>query len=127
MYVTYEMPEATSTTRSIAMLRAISERIRKIPEVKVAGGLAGLNIISFSNKTNVGTIFVNLKPWDDRKGDEHTAQAVAVKVAKAVSDIKEARILAIMPPAIPGLGQSSGFTFELLQTTSANDIKQFEV
>ena len=127
MYVTYEMPEATSTTRSIAMLREIGARIRKIPEVRVVGGLAGLNIISFSSKTNVGTIFVNLNPWDDRKGSEHTAQAVAAKVAKAVSDIKEARILAIMPPAIPGLGQSSGFTFELQQTTSTDNIKQFEV
>jgi hydrophobic/amphiphilic exporter-1 (mainly G- bacteria), HAE1 family len=126
MYVTYEMPEATSTTRSIAMLREIAARVRKLPEVYVAGGLAGLNIISGSAKTNVGTIFVNLKPWDARKGSEHTAQAVAAKVSQAVSDIKEARILALMPPAIPGLGQSSGFTFELQQTTSTDDIKHFE-
>ncbi len=45
------MPEATSTTRSVAMLREIASRIRKMPEVKVAGGLAGLNIISFSSKS----------------------------------------------------------------------------
>lgn len=126
MYVTYEMPEATSTNRSIAMLNDLINRITKIPEVRVAGGLAGLNIISFSNKTNVGTLFVNLKPWDDRKGKEHHVQAVVAKVMKATSDIKEARILAITPPAIPGLGQSSGFTFELQQTTSTDNIKQFE-
>src|SRR6185295_7951367 len=34
MLVTYEMPEATSTTRSVAMLRDIARRIRQIPEVK---------------------------------------------------------------------------------------------
>ena len=126
LYVTYEMPEATSTTRSIAMLNELIGRIRKLPEVKTVGGLAGLNIISFSNKTNVGTIFVLLKPWDDRKGDEHTSQAVAAKLSKAVTDIREARILAILPPAIPGLGATSGFTFELQQTTSNDNIKQFE-
>jgi HAE1 family hydrophobic/amphiphilic exporter-1 len=126
LYVTYEMPEATSTTRSIAMLREVVSRIRKLPEVKVVGGLAGLNIISFSNKTNVGTIFVLLKPWDDRKGDEHTSQAVSVKISKIVSDIREARVLAILPPAIPGLGATSGFTFELQQSTSNANIKQFE-
>ena len=38
--VTYEMPEATSTTRSIAMLKELMARIRKIPEVRVVGGLA---------------------------------------------------------------------------------------
>jgi len=126
LFVTYEMPEATSTTRSIAMLRDIIGRIRKLPEVNVAGGLAGLNIISFSNKTNVGTIFVNLKPWDERSGDEHTSQAVAAKILKATADIKEARVLAILPPAVPGLGATSGFTFELQQTTSNDNIKQFE-
>jgi HAE1 family hydrophobic/amphiphilic exporter-1 len=126
MYVTYEMPEATSTTRSIAMLNDIINRVTKIPEVNVAGGLAGLNIISFSNKTNVGTIFVSLKPWDDRKGKEHHVQAVVAKINKAVADIKEARILAITPPAIPGLGAAAGFTFELQQTTSTDNIKQFE-
>src|SRR5882672_6238473 len=49
LFVTYEMPEATSTTRSIAMLRDVATRIRSLPEVKVVGGLAGLNIVSFSN------------------------------------------------------------------------------
>jgi hydrophobic/amphiphilic exporter-1 (mainly G- bacteria), HAE1 family len=127
MFVTYEMPEATSTTRSVTMLKDLIARIQQIPEVRVAGGLAGLNIVSFSNKTNVGTLFISLKPWDDRKGKEHHAQAVAAKIAAVTRDIKEARILTIMPPAIPGLGQSSGFTFELQQTTSTDNIKQFEV
>src|SRR6185295_17240526 len=49
LFVTYEMPEATSTTRSIAMLKLIRERVEKLPEIKVLGGLAGLNIVSFSN------------------------------------------------------------------------------
>jgi HAE1 family hydrophobic/amphiphilic exporter-1 len=126
MFVTYELPEGSSTTRSIAMLREIVGRIRKLPEVRVAGGLAGLNIISFSNKANVGTIFVALQPWDDRKGKEHHVQSVVEKIKQATADIKEARILPITPPAIPGLGQSSGFTFELQQTTSTDNIKQFE-
>jgi len=126
LYVTYELPEAASTSRSIAMLKEIQARVLSLPEVKVVGGLAGLNIISFSNKSNVGTMFVMMKPWDDRKGSEHNAQSVIKKIMKITADIKEARILAISPPAIPGLGQTSGFTFELEQTTSTDDIKQFE-
>ncbi|GAC1381229.1 MAG: multidrug efflux RND transporter permease subunit [Ginsengibacter sp.] len=126
LYVTYEMPEATSTSRSIEMLKGIISRVQSIPEIKVVGGLAGLNIISFSNKSNVGTMFVNLKPWDDRKGDAHHVRNVIKEIIKKTSDIKEARILAISPPAIPGLGQTAGFTFELQQTTSTDSIQQFE-
>lgn len=125
LYVTYEMPEAASTTRSIAMLDQISDSLQTIPEISVVGGLAGFNIISFSNKPNVGTMFIMLKPWDERKGDAHNAQSVVAAIMKKTSGIKEARVMAILPPAVPGLGRTSGFTFELQQTTSTDNIAQF--
>lgn len=126
MFVTYEMPEGTSTTRSIAMLKEIMERVGQLPEIKVVGGLAGLNIVSFSSKANVGTMFVNLKPWDDRKGKEHHVQTIMAKIRSITADIKEARVIPIAPPAIPGLGATSGFTFELQQRGSIDNIQQFE-
>ena len=125
-YVTYELPEASSTTRSVELMKKIMKRLNGIPAVKTVGGIASLNIISFSNKSNVGTLFINLKPWDVRKGDAGNVKAVIAEVQKRLADIKEARVLVIAPPAIPGLGQTAGFTFELQQTTSTDDIKQFE-
>ncbi|MBE9461548.1 efflux RND transporter permease subunit [Dyadobacter subterraneus] len=126
LFVTYEMQEGASTTRNIAMIKEVMRRVQSIPEIKTVGGLAGLNVISFSNKSNVGTMFVTLQPWADRKGAEHHVQAVIKQIQQKTGDIKEARVLAIAPPAIPGLGQTSGFTFELQQTTSTDDIKKFE-
>ncbi|MDQ2720093.1 MAG: multidrug efflux RND transporter permease subunit [Bacteroidota bacterium] len=125
VYVTYQMPEAASTTRSVDMLKKIMERVRSIPEVGTVGGLAGINIISSANQSNVGTMFVLLKPWDERKGKAHNAQSVIAAIYKKTSDIKEARILAISPPAVPGLGRTAGFTMELQQTTSNDNIQQF--
>ena len=126
LYVTYELPEATSTTRSVNMLKEVMTKVQSIPEVRVLGGLAGFNILSFSAKSNVGTMFVLLKPWDDRKGKEHSVQSVIKQIQQRTASIKEARILAISPPAIPGLGATSGFTFELQQTTSTDSIQKFE-
>ncbi|HRE52675.1 MAG TPA: multidrug efflux RND transporter permease subunit [Flavitalea sp.] len=126
MFVTYEMPEAASTTRSVNMMKTLLDRIGKIPEVRVAGGLAGLNIISFSTKSNTGTLFINLQPWDERKGKGQHAQDIMNKIRAATADIKEARILVIAPPAIPGLGATSGFSFQLQQTTSTDNLQQFE-
>ncbi len=126
MYVTYEMQEGASTTRSVDMMNDVIARLQSIPAVKVAGGIAGLNILSFSNKSNVGTIFVNLKPWDQRTEKQMQLQGVMDEIRRRTADIREARIMAIAPPAIPGLGQTAGFTFELQQTTSTDDIKQFE-
>ena len=126
LYVTYELPEATSTSRSVAMLKEIMSKVQTIPEVRTVGGLAGFNILSFSNKSNVGTMFVLLKPWDERKGKEHQVQSVIKQIQQRTGSIKEARILAISPPAIPGLGATSGFTFELQQTTNTDSIQEFE-
>jgi len=125
-YITYEMPEATSTTRSVNMMKEIMKRVDGIPAINTVGGIASLNIISFSNKSNVGTLFVSLKPWDTRKGKAGHVQSIIAEIQKRLSSIKEARILVIAPPAIPGLGQTAGFTFELQQTTSTDNIQEFE-
>lgn len=125
LYVTYQMPEAASTARSIDMLKKIMARIQPLPEVGTVGGLAGVNILSSANQPNVGTMFVLLKPWDERKGKGEDAQSVLNEIYRRTADIKEAKIVAISPPAVPGLGRSAGFTMELQQTTSNDNIQQF--
>lgn len=125
LFVTYELPEAASTSRSVAMVKELSDSLLTIPEISVVGGLAGFNIISFSNKPNVGTMFIMLKPWDERKGKAHSAQSVVAKIQRITSGFKEARVMAILPPAVPGLGRTAGFTFELQQTTSTDNIDKF--
>ncbi len=125
LLATYEMPEATSTERSFAMLKEIVARIKSIPEVSVVGGLAGFNVIQGSNKPNVGTMWIMLKPWDERKGKGQDEMSIMKKIQEKTADIKEARVLPIAPPPVPGLGRTAGFTFELEQTTSTDDIQKF--
>jgi HAE1 family hydrophobic/amphiphilic exporter-1 len=125
LLVTYEMPEATSTERSYTMLKELVARIKSIPEISVVGGLAGFNAIQGSNKPNVGTMWVMLKPWDERKGKDQDELSIIKKIQEKTADIKEARVMPIAPPPIPGLGRTAGFTFELEQTTSTDDIQKF--
>src|SRR5258706_11170953 len=109
------MPEATSTIRSITMMKSIMKKLEGIPAIKTVGGIAGLNIISFSNKSNVGTLFVLLKPWDDRKGASGHVKSVIAEVQKRMADIKEARVLAIAPPQILAFGKLAGLIFKFNQ------------
>src|SRR5687768_6081766 len=99
MFVAYEMPEGTSTERNIALQLEIQKRIKSIPAVIVVGGLAGLNILTFSNKSNVGTVFVNLKHWNDRDLKTESVPMIMAEIQKRTADIKEARVLVIAPPA----------------------------
>ncbi|HEX7852699.1 MAG TPA: efflux RND transporter permease subunit [Sphingobium sp.] len=61
---------------------------------------------------NTGQGFLNLVDWDARPGKERTADAVAQRAAAALKNIRDAQIFALVPPAVRGLGQSTGFTME---------------
>jgi multidrug efflux pump len=68
---------------------------------------------SFSGSgQNAGMAFVSLKNWSERKGTENTAPLPCVP--QELSTIRDATIFAMTPPSVDGLGQSNGFTFELM-------------
>jgi len=73
---------------------------------------------------NVGMAFVALKDWSQRPGAQNTAQAIAEAANKALASIRDAKVIAMTPPSLSGMGQSNGFTFELLSAggTSHDDL-----
>ena len=102
------------------------DSVKTIPAVGHYAALGGLNVVTFAAKSNSGTIFCQLKPWDERKSKSDQIQGVIAEMQKRFAGIKEANIVVIQPPAIPGLGQTAGFTFELEQRESNDDINAFE-
>ncbi|MGH2341152.1 efflux RND transporter permease subunit [Segnochrobactraceae bacterium EtOH-i3] len=65
------------------------------------------------NGQDGGIAFVMLRPWDERKGANLTAQAVAGRAMMAFSKIRDALVFAFTPPAVIELGNASGFDFYL--------------
>ena len=126
LYITFELPEAGSTVRTIGVLKNIMNILKEIPGVGHFAGIAGLNVITFSTKSNAGTIFCQLKPWDERKRKSEQLEGVIAEMNNRFAAIKQARIIVIAPPSIPGLGSTGGFTFILQQQESTDDIKGFE-
>jgi HAE1 family hydrophobic/amphiphilic exporter-1 len=85
-----------------------------------------LNAITFATKSNSGTIFTSLQPWAQREDKSLQLQGIIATLQKKFAAVKEANIVVIPPPAIPGLGNTGGFTFELEQRESTDDINGFE-
>lgn len=65
------------------------------------------------NGQNVARLFVRLKDWQDRPGADRSSFAIIERATKAFQSFKEGRVIASSPPAITGLGSSSGFDMSL--------------
>jgi HAE1 family hydrophobic/amphiphilic exporter-1 len=126
LYITFELPEASSTSRTVEVLKKIMDVLSEIKGVDHYSAISGLNVVSGAAKTNSGTLFCQLKPWDERKSKSEQISALMAQMQAKFAAIREANILVIAPPAIPGLGATGGFTFELQQRESNDDVKTFE-
>jgi len=126
IYITFELPEASSTQRSVETLQKMMGILGQVNGVGHYAAIAGLNVVSFSNKSNSGTIFCQFKPWDERKSKSQQLFGLIAQLQQRFAAIKEARIIVIPPPAIPGLGRTGGFSFVLQQRESNDDIHDFE-
>ncbi|MDT3404955.1 efflux RND transporter permease subunit [Mucilaginibacter terrae] len=126
IYVTYDLPEGSSTERTVTVLKNMMATIDSIPGIGHYAALGGLNAVNFASKSNSATIFVQLKPWDERKGDGEDATGIVANLQKRLARYKEANVVVIQPPAIPGLGNTAGFSFILEEKQAGGDIKNFE-
>jgi HAE1 family hydrophobic/amphiphilic exporter-1 len=112
--VTVQLPPAASLERTQAVGLKIDELLKSYPEVKTFLGVSGLGLAEGGQSSNAATYFVILHDWDERRGKAHSAQAVATRFnEEAYALIQEAQVYALVPPAIPGLGNTGGLQMEL--------------
>jgi HAE1 family hydrophobic/amphiphilic exporter-1 len=108
------LPDAASLERTDAVMRKIEAILEKNEGVEGFNTITGYSLITGAYSTNMGFFFVQLKPWEERKGAAlHSSGVVAALNRAFAQQIPEAAVAAFGPPAIPGLGTGAGFTMEL--------------
>ena len=126
IFVTFELPEAAANSRTLEVMEEMMQILDTVPEVKAYTAVASLNAITFTDRSNTGTIFVQLNPWDERTEEGQGIFAMVGKFNQYFQRIVDARVVVIPPPPIPGLGSTSGFSF-ILQDRSGNaTVSEFE-
>ena len=109
-----QLPTGASVERTKQVLKEIERRVSQFPEVENVMEISGFSFMAGGNGSNLGSLFVTLKPWKDRKGKNQSVEAVIERFDEACADIQEAIIFALNPPAIPGLGLTAGLQMNLL-------------
>jgi multidrug efflux pump len=106
-----QLPVGAAQDRTDAVLRQVEDYFLKQPEIESFITVAGF---SFNGRgQNSALSFGRLKDWKERKGLEHSVQAVIARAAGKFSAIKDAIIFPLNPPAINELGNSTGFDMQL--------------
>ncbi|HUG54253.1 MAG TPA: multidrug efflux RND transporter permease subunit [Vicinamibacteria bacterium] len=85
--------------------------LMKTPEVETVFAITGFSFAGTA--PNRGLMFFGLKPYSERRGDEHSAQAVIGRLRGALGGITEAMVVPFVPPAVEGLGTYGGFQYVL--------------
>ncbi len=115
-FVNVQLPNAASLQRSDSVTKKVEKILLDFDEVEYVTTATGYSILSGAMTSNTGFLFISLKKWDERK---FTAKEIIQQVNAKLYAIKGAQVFAFGPPAIPGLGNGSGFSI-MLQDKGGN-------
>ena len=105
-----QLTDGASNSQTSTALQKVSNILNHLDGVETYITINGFSMMSGADLSNAGTVFVMLKNWDERKTKNLRAQAIVDKFnGMAYFEIPEALTFGVLPPSIPGLGQSSGF------------------
>jgi hydrophobic/amphiphilic exporter-1 (mainly G- bacteria), HAE1 family len=128
LYVTFQLPPASSTAQSVGVMNKLMNVVANTPGVGHYAALSGLNVLNNASNSNAGTIYVQLKPWDERSESDQQVPGIMDVMRKRIADagVKNANVEVIQPSPIPGVGQTVGFSFQIEQRNTNDDLHAFE-
>jgi len=115
--VQYRLPAGATEARTLEVRDMVYDYLTEAEGANsefvflIAGGGGG------QSGQNSGMGFINLKHWDERKGPENTAAAIASRASGAFRNLRDAQVFALVPGAVRGLGDTSGFSLQFLNST----------
>ncbi len=127
LMVQYTLPAGASTNRTQAVRAEIQKYFdeHEKKNINVAMMVDGFSFVGTGQNAGMG--FVALKNWDERTSPEDSSSAIARRAMAVLSQIRDAQVYVLTPPAISGLGSSNDFTFELqgLAGLGRDKLKQY--
>ena len=118
-----QAPEGSSLSYTKKILDQASETVRALPEVQSNFAITGFSFTGVSS--NQGIMFTLLKPWGDRKKAAQQVKALIGQVQMKYFGDTRARIFAVNPPSIQGLGNFGGFQMEMQDRRGNLPLDQF--
>ena len=121
--IAIQAPSGASLNYTKKIGQQVSKILEKVPEAEGTFAVSGF---SFGGSApNRGIIFVPLRPYSQRKGEAHTADAIVARVRPQLFGVSGAIVIPFLPPAVQGLGEFGGFQFEI-QDQGGHTLQQLD-
>jgi len=128
LYVTFQLPPASSTAQSVAVMQKLMRVVGSTPGVAHYAALSGLNVVTNASNSNNGTIYCQLAPWDERGNDSEQVPGIMDVLRRriAAAGIRNANVEVIQPSPLPGVGTTVGFSVQIEQRSTSDNLQQFQ-
>ncbi len=113
MITSITLPDAASQERTRDVVEQVNAILSRAPGVETWFSIGGLSLLEGSQASNAATVFVRLKPWDERTTPDVQQDAILGYLTQAFGKIQDAVVFTFPPPAIQGLGISGGFEMQI--------------
>ncbi|MBL8671616.1 MAG: efflux RND transporter permease subunit, partial [Alphaproteobacteria bacterium] len=120
--VVIQLPDGAALSRTDDVVRRASDIVKSTPGVRNAVAFTGFSGATFTNATNSAVIFASFAPFEERIPQKLSASAVVGALYGRLQSIDAAFIIAVPPPAVPGIGTAGGFKM-MVQNRVSDDVR----
>jgi hydrophobe/amphiphile efflux-1 (HAE1) family protein len=112
-FVFAQLPDGASVARTREVVKRVEQVLLSTPQVTNTLAIVGFSLLDGGAQSNAAFLVGRLKPFADRVAVQDRVQAVIGRVFGGVSQIREAAVFPVNLPPIIGLGNGSGFEYQL--------------
>ena len=123
IFANVQLPNTAPLNQTEDVMRNLSEKAMKTDGVDFVVTVAGYSLLGGQGE-NVALGVIGLKNWSERKSKDLSSEAITLRLAKEFQSKSKAEINFFAPPAIPGIGQAGGLSFELLALDGSTTPKE---
>lgn len=113
IFANIQLSDTASINETSKILSEMNDKILKTKGVKYFISVAGYSMLGGSGE-NVALGVIGLKSWDERSSKNLSIEAISRDLRRQFASNKQATINFFAPPAIPGVGQSNGISFDFV-------------
>ncbi len=113
VFADIQLADTASINETNKIISEMNDEILQTEGVKYFISVAGYSMLGGGGE-NVALGVIGLENWDKRKVKKLSIEAISQNLRRRFADNKQASINFFAPPAIPGVGQSNGISFEFV-------------